>query len=160
MRNWILTLALIATSAAAQSTDVQLGGLKADPSQPVQVTSDQLSIDQKGGTALFTGHVVVTQGTMVMNADKINVTYAEKDKSISAMHAEGDVKLTSGTDAASADQADYAPGDSGLVLSGNVLLTQGGATVAGQKLTLDLKTGLGHMEGRVTTTFTPKAKGG
>jgi lipopolysaccharide export system protein LptA len=45
-------------------------------------------------------------------------------------------------------------------MTGDVLLTQGGATIAGQKLTLDLTTGLGQMEGRVTTTFAPKAKGG
>ena len=40
-------------------------------------------------------------------------------------------------------------------MTGDVLMTQGPAAIKGQKLTIDLKTGTGRMEGGVTTTFTP-----
>ena len=160
MRLAVLILSLLPFAAFADQTGVTLGGLKADPEAAVEVTSDRLSINQKDGFAVFEGQVVVKQGTMELTAAKVEVNYGADGKTIDKMVATGGVQLAAGTDAASADQATYAPGRSGLVMTGNVLLTQGGATIAGQKLDLDLKTGLGQMEGRVTTTFAPKAKGG
>lgn len=160
MRLAVLILGFLPFAAFAQDASVTLGGLKADPEAAVQVTSDRLSVNQKDGLAVFEGAVVVTQGSMRLEAAKIEVTYAADGKSIAAMTASGGVKLAAGSDAAAAEQAVYEPSASALTMSGDVLLTQGGATIAGQKLVLDLKTGLGHMEGRVTTTFAPKAKGG
>ena len=147
-------------AAFAQETAVTLGGLKADPTAEVQVTSDQLSVNQKDGKAVFTGAVVVTQGAMKLEADRIEVLYAEDGQSIAEMKATGHVRMAAGTDAAEAAEAIYRPEDSALVMTGDVLLTQGGATIAGQSLSLDLTTGLGAMEGRVTTTFATKKKGG
>ncbi|MFM2352386.1 MAG: hypothetical protein RL096_867 [Actinomycetota bacterium] len=63
--------------------------------------------------------------------------------------------MTAEGEAASAQNADYAPETGILILQGDVLLTQGTSAIAGQTLTISLKTGLGTMEGRVTTTFTP-----
>ena len=42
-----------------------------------------------------------------------------------------------------------------VVMSGDVLMTQGQVTIKGQTLQINLKTGTGRMEGGVTTTFTP-----
>lgn len=159
MRLSVLFLCLVPMAAAADQTGVSLGGLKADTSAAVEVTSDRLSISQADGRALFDGTVVVVQGTMRLEADKIEVAYAE-DKSIAAMTASGGVRLAAGSDTAEAETAVYRPSDGALTMSGSVRLTQGGATIVGQKLDLDLRTGLGTMEGRVTTTFAPKAKGG
>ena len=58
-------------------------------------------------------------------------------------------------DAAEAQEAVYTIGSGVIVLSGDVLLTQGPSAMAGQKLTINLKDGTGVMEGRVTTTFQP-----
>ena len=44
-----------------------------------------------------------------------------------------------------------------VVMTGDVLLTQGSSALSGQKLSIDLKTGTGIMEGRVSTTFIPAA---
>ncbi|NBZ87346.1 lipopolysaccharide transport periplasmic protein LptA [Stagnihabitans tardus] len=160
MRLAVLILSMLPLAAWAQETGVTLGGLKADPSAAVEVTSDRLSINQKDGLAVFDGSVVVVQGTMRLTAARIEVTYGADGTSIAAMTATGGVQLAAGEDAAQAAEAVYRPGDSALTMTGDVLLTQGGATIAGQKLVMDLRTGLGTMEGRVTTTFAPKAKGG
>ena len=40
-------------------------------------------------------------------------------------------------------------------MTGGVVLTQGAAAIKGQKLSVDLKSGTGRMEGGVTTTFVP-----
>lgn len=159
MRLAVVILCVWPVLAAAQETGVTLGGLKADPQAAVQVTSDSLSVNQKDGLAVFSGTVEVVQGTMRLQAARVEVTYGA-DQAIAMMTATGGVKLAAGQDAASASEAIYRPGEGALTMTGDVLLTQGGATIAGQKLVLDLKTGLGHMEGRVTTTFAPKAKGG
>ena len=141
--------------AGAAGTDIAFAGLKTDTALPVQVTADQLSINQTDGKAVFTGNVVVTQGTMILQAATLQVEYAQDKQSIARMLADGGVKLAAGTEAASAQSAVYSPETGDLVLKGDVLLTQGSSTISGQILTISLKTGLGTMEGRVTTTFTP-----
>lgn len=148
--------ALTLTGAArAAGTDVAFAGLKTDPTLPVQVTADQLSVNQKDGTAIFKGNVVVTQGSMTLAAETVQVQYAADQKSIAKLLADGGVKLAAGTDAASSQTAEYSPETGDLLLTGDVILTQGAAAISGQRLTLSLKTGLGTMDGRVTTTFTP-----
>ena len=57
---------------------------------------------------------------------------------------------------AEAAEAIYTIDSGSLVLSGNVLLTQGKTAISGQKLVIDLKAGSGVMEGRVQTVFQPK----
>lgn len=150
-----LVLMLLPVAAQAAGTDVAFNGLKTDPTLPVQVTADQLSVNQNDGTALFKGNVVVTQGSMTLAAATVQVQYGPDKKTIAKLLADGGVKLVAGTDAASSQTAEYAPETGDLLLTGDVILTQAASAISGQKLTLSLKTGLGTMDGRVTTTFTP-----
>jgi lipopolysaccharide export system protein LptA len=151
---FLLALVLGSMSHAA-GTDVAFSGLKTDTTQPVKITADQLSVNQDDGKAVFSGNVVVTQGAMTLQAATVRIEYSADKKSIARMFAEGGVKLASETDAASAQSAEYAPDSGDLQMTGDVLMTQGSAAMSGQKLSLSLKTGLGTMDGRVTTTFTP-----
>lgn len=151
-------LLMLGSASQAAGTDVAFAGLKTDTTLPVQVTADKLSVNQDDGKAVFTGNVVVTQGAMTLQAATVRIEYSADKKSIAHMYADGGVKLASETDAASAQSAEYAPETGDLLLTGDVLMTQGAAAMSGQKLKLSLKTGLGTMEGRVTTTFTPAPK--
>jgi lipopolysaccharide export system protein LptA len=160
MRLAVLILSFMPLAALADQTGVIMGGLKADPEAAVQVTSDRLSVNQSDGLAVFEGTVVVVQGTMRLEAPRVEVNYTTDGSAIEVMTATGGVLLTAGGDAASSTEAVYQPGTAGLTMTGDVLLTQGTGTIAGQTLFMDLTTGLGQMEGRVTTTFAPKAKGG
>lgn len=157
-RLFAILLLLSPLPVMAAGTDVAFGGLQTDTTLPVKVTADQLSVNQKDGTAIFKGNVIVTQGTMTLQAATVQVLYATDHKSIAKMTAEGGVQLVAGTDAASSSTAEYLPDTGDLTMMGDVLMTQGGAAMSGQSLKLDLKTGLGTMEGRVTTTFTPAPK--
>lgn len=142
--------------AIAQGTDVTFGGLTADTSLPVEVKSDQLSVDQSSGEAIFSGNVVVAQGDMRLSAAKIRVEYADEAGQVERLHAEGGVLLINATDAAEADNAVYTINSGEVVMTGNVLLTQGPAAMSAARLVVNLKTGLGRLEGGVTTTFKPK----
>jgi lipopolysaccharide export system protein LptA len=150
----VLTLALAAAGAEAQQT-IAFGELDQDTTQPVQVTADQLAVNNADGTAIFTGNVVVTQGEMKLAAGEVKVTYGTEQNDIESLIASGGVTVTNLGDAAEAQEAVYTIDSGVIVLSGDVLLTQGPSAMAGQKLTINLKDGTGVMEGRVTTTFQP-----
>lgn len=150
----VLTLTLAAASAGAQQK-IAFGELDQDTTQPVQVTADQLAVNNADGTAVFSGNVIVTQGEMKLAAAEVKVIYGTEQNDIESLTASGGVTVTNLGDAAEAQEAVYTI-DSGLiVLAGDVLLTQGGSAMAGSKLTINLKDGTGVMEGRVTTTFQP-----
>lgn len=152
--SFALYLAL-ALPGLSQDTEVAFGGLKGDPLAPVEMVSDQLMIDQADGTAIFSGNVIVSQGSMKLSADQVRAAYTEAAKTIETITATGNVLLVNAKDAATADSAVYTISTGVVVLTGNVLLTQGPATIAAQSMVIDLKTGKGRMEGRVTTTFQP-----
>lgn len=153
------SLLLSATVAGAEGANVSFGNLKGDPTLPVEVTAESLSVDQGTGSAVFTGNVVVTQGEMKLSADTITVEYGPDKKKIATLHASGNVLLVNATDAAKGDAAVYTIDAGTVVLTGNVLLTQGQAAIRGGELTVDLRTGTGRMSGGVTTTFIPAAGG-
>ena len=140
----------------AQGTSVAFKGLKQDTTLPVEVTADALAVDQSTGLATFTGNVRVAQGSLVMTAGEIRVEYAAEAGKIAKLHASGGVTFANAGDAAEAQDAIYTIDSGSLVLSGNVLLTQGKTAISGQKLVIDLKAGTGVMEGRVQTVFQPK----
>ncbi|RCW88209.1 lipopolysaccharide transport periplasmic protein LptA [Paracoccus lutimaris] len=149
----VLSLALTAAPALAQSTGF---GRAQDTKLPVEVTAEQLSVDQKTGKATFSGKVLIGQGQMRLSADRVTVTYAQGDQSrISALHAEGNVTMVSGEDAAEARVADYDVESGNVVLTGDVLLTQTGNVLAGEKVTVNLETGTANASGRVRSVLQP-----
>lgn len=150
----VLSLSLAAASAEAQQ-EIAFGDLNQDTTLPVQVTADQLAVNNADGTAIFSGNVVVTQGEMKLAAAEVKVTYGSEQNDIETLAASGGVTVTNLGDAAEAREALYTIDSGMIVLTGEVLLTQGPSAMAGQKLTINLKDGTGVMEGRVTTTFQP-----
>ncbi len=150
-----LLCALVPAAVVAQQADIAFGGLKQDTTLPVEVKADSLAVNQADGSATFTGNVLVGQGEMRLSAQTVRVEYGKDGKGIARLHATGKVTLASPTDAAEADEAVYAVDAGSVVMTGNVLLTQGKSAISGKKLTIDLKAGTGHMEGGVSTIFVP-----
>ncbi len=149
----VLFLTFLPFAALSQGTSIALGSAAFDSTQPVEVSADALSVDQATGEAIFDGNVLVVQGTVRMSAGKVTVEYATGDdgaaNGIASLTASGGVTFVTATDAAEAHQAVYSIEDSTVILSGNVLLTQGQTAISGEKLVVDLQAGSGRMEGRV-----------
>jgi len=148
--------------ALAQATEVTFGTMEHDSSQPIEVTSDQLNVDQTAGTALFTGDVFAQQGDLKLWAKEVLVFYVESETEagrIDRIEATGEVVLVLNDEAAEGDNGVYNVRDGIMVMEGNVLLTQGPSTVAGDHLTVHLDTGTGEMEGRVRTMLRPAGAG-
>lgn len=154
----VLALSIgIALSASAQNANVAFGGLKHDSSLPVEITADELTVDQSSGTAVFTGSVVAGQGELRLTAAVVRVEYATQDGEatgqINRLRASGGVTLVNGPEAAESEDAVYLVSAGEIVMTGDVILTQGANALAGEKLTVDLNSGQGRMEGRVRTIF-------
>lgn len=153
----LIALAMLAaTSALAEGTSVAFGGMKADTTLPVAVNADSLVVNQKDGNAVFSGNVLVTQGEMRLTANEIRVEYFADGKGIEKLIATGKVLLVNASDAAEADAAVYTIASGEVVLTGNVLLSQGLTAISAERMVIDLIAGTGRMEGRVSTTFLPE----
>ncbi|WP_085867669.1 lipopolysaccharide transport periplasmic protein LptA [Pseudoruegeria aquimaris] len=153
----MLLAATFAQPAAAQGTQIGFGGFQGDPSKPVDVTADQLEVDQADGAAIFSGNVLVTQGEMTLSADTLRVEYAEAGSDaaggISRLIATGNVVLVNGPDAAEAAEAVYTIATGIVEMQGNVLLTQGPNVISSERMTANLETGTARLDGRVRTTL-------
>ena len=69
----ILAGSLLAASLPAMA-------LTGDTDQPIHIESDQQSLDMQGNIVTFTGNVIVTQGSIKINADKVVVTRPSGEK--------------------------------------------------------------------------------
>ncbi len=155
----LFAVVMISLPAFAQTQEISFNGLRADSTEPVEVTADQLNVNQESGKAVFTGNVLVVQGTLRMTSARIDVFYVEGSKSeIDHLRATGGVTLVSPTQAAEGAEAVYDVPDGTIVMTGNVLLTQGDNVMSGNRLNVNLRTGTGQMQGRVHAIFKPVTK--
>ncbi|WP_347137988.1 lipopolysaccharide transport periplasmic protein LptA [Paracoccus sp. SSK6] len=151
-----LLTALILAAAPAVAQNVSFGGMRADTKAPVEVAADNLSVNQADGSAVFTGNVVIGQGEMRLSADTVTVIYAEGGQSrIRSLDAKGNVTLVSGPDAAEAQAATYDVESGNVTLTGDVVLTQGGNVLTGDKMLVNLGSGTAQVQGRVRSVLQP-----
>lgn len=156
MLRTLLTVLLLTAAGPALAQGVAFGGMRADIAAPVEVSADNLTVDQADGSALFTGNVVIGQGEMRLSADEVTVEYAaEGQERIRSLTAVGNVTLVSGEDAAEAGQAVYDVDAGSVVLTGDVLLTQGRNVLSGDRVTVDLASGSAQVQGRVRSVLQP-----
>ena len=127
--------------------------MKQDTKLPIEVSADSLSVNQKDGTALYTGDVVIGQGEMRLSAQSVLVVYSENSRRIERLEATGGVTLVNGDEAAEAERADYNVQDGTVVMTGDVLLTQGQNALTSQRMVVNLNTGTAQMDGRVRTVL-------
>lgn len=148
-----ITALLALPQLSAAQTNINLGGISADPTAPVEVSADSLSVDQDSGTAVFSGNVVIGQGDLRLNAGQVQVVYAAETGDIAQLRASGGVTFATATEAAEAQTADYDLTAGTLVLQGEVLLTQGASALSADEMKINLTTGSAQMTGRVRTVF-------
>ncbi|MBU1835918.1 MAG: lipopolysaccharide transport periplasmic protein LptA [Alphaproteobacteria bacterium] len=146
-------IALVFAVPATAQTNINLGGIAADPSASVEVTADNLNVDQDTGSAVFSGNVVIGQGDLRLSAPSVQVTYAADSGDITRLQATGGVTFATATEAAEAQSADYNLASGLLTLNGDVLLTQGQSALSADSMVLDLNAGTAQMNGRVRTVF-------
>jgi lipopolysaccharide export system protein LptA len=163
IRRRAAALAAVISLAAALPGQAQVTGLPFgvgdhDPDQPVEISSESLSVDQAANTATFRGSVVVGQGALRLAAEEVLVQYGEGPDGVTRVEfirAAGDVTVTNGAEAAEAQEAVYRVGPGTIEMTGEVIVTQGPNAVSGDRLTIDLAGGVANIEGRVQTIIIP-----
>lgn len=148
-----VVFSLLALPVVAQGTAITLGGLNADPSAPLEITADSLSVDQDTGVAIFTGNVVIGQGDLRLSAGEVRVVYDDTTGEIDSLDITGGVTFVTATEAAESQTASYNLETGQMTLSGDVLVTQGASAIAADRMTVNLETGTARMDGRVRTVF-------
>lgn len=152
-----MLVAWLPLTALAQGTGVSFGSGDHDNSAPVEVSANQMELDQSAGTARFTGDVVIGQDQMRLTGALVDVFYAtEGGGDIERVHAKGGVTLATPEEAAEGQEAIYTVGTGVVVMTGDVVMTQGRNAISGDKLTVQLDDGTGLVEGRVRVIFIPE----
>ena len=144
--------------AAASAQGIGFGQGDFDRSAPVEVSAENLTVDQDTGRAVLTEDVVIIQGDLRLSAREVVVDYATVDgnRRIERLEATGEVLLVAGEDAAEGEYALYTLESGDIVMTGDVVVTQDGeGTVAGDRLEVNLDTGAGTVTGRVRTVLQP-----
>lgn len=152
----LLSFCVLTTPALAQGAQVAFGNTQQNSNLPVEVTSENLNVNQNDGTAIFTGNVVIGQGEMRLSAPRVLVVYLEDQSGIESLNATGGVTLVSGEDAAEARQADYNMQTGMIEMEGDVLLIQGVNALTGDKVFIDTRAGTARVTGRVKTVLNPE----
>jgi lipopolysaccharide export system protein LptA len=86
----------------------------------------------------------------------VRVVYLPDRSGIETLEASGGVTLTSGEDAAEAQDAAYNLGTGMIELRGNVLLVQGTNAISGDTVIVDTNAGTAQVTGRVKTILRPQ----
>ncbi|HDT6545065.1 TPA: lipopolysaccharide ABC transporter substrate-binding protein LptA [Kluyvera ascorbata] len=157
-----LKLALVASLLAANLPAMALTG---DTNQPIHIESDQQSLDMQGNVVTFTGNVVVTQGSIKINADKVVVTRPANQQGKEVIDGYGNPatfyqmqdngKPVKGR----ASKMHYELANDFVVLTGNAYLEQLDSNIKGDKITYLVKEqkmqAFSDKGKRVTTVLVP-----
>jgi lipopolysaccharide export system protein LptA len=151
-----------------------LQGFSQNRDQPVKIQSDALSVRSKDNVATFTGNVHVTQGDTELHSKVLVVYYVDSSKpgpattstmktaslpgsgeqQIRRIEASGGVLVTQKEQNALGDTGVFDMQSNTVTLNGNVVVTRGKDVVRGQRMIVDLNTGVSRIEGgRVDALF-------
>jgi lipopolysaccharide export system protein LptA len=151
-------------------------GFSRNRNQPVKIEATALEVRDRDQTAVFTGNVVVQQGDTELRCRELTVHYeggalatataADKQpvspQRIRRLVASGGVIITSRDQRATGASGVYDLRANTVTLSGDVVLTQGPNVMRGERLVVDLTSGLSRLDaegkarpGRVHGLFVP-----
>ncbi len=146
---FLLAGAAIGFPALAQGlTTSALKGL--DSNSPIDVDADSIDVLDQQNQAIFRGHVMVRQNELSMQANRVTVSYTRsKDNApeVQRLNADGQVRLQTPTENATARYGIYDVEKRLLTLIGDVVLIQGTTRVQGNRLVINLTSGRSTLDG-------------
>ena len=132
----ILATALLSVSFSATA-------LKGDTDQPINIDSGSQSLDMENNVVVFSDNVVITQGSIKINASKVTITRQEgKKETIDASGAPVTFQQTLDNGKpvnGKGNSVHYDLGSEFLTLIGNAELKQLDSFIKAEKITYDVK---------------------
>ena len=157
-------VAFAGASALAQSSVPNaVQGFSQNRDKPVQIEATTLEVREKDKVATFSGAVKVVQGDTTMRCKSLVVFYEQGNEttgvktaqpgpggkqSVKRLEAKGGVIVTQKDQTATGDTATFDMHANTITLIGNVTVTQGPNVISGERLVVDLTTGVSKVEGR------------
>src|SRR3984957_8778607 len=177
-----MALAMVTGRAGAQSavTGVPnaMQGFSQNRDQPIQIESATLEMRDKKKEATFSGNVKVIQGDTTMTSKTLVVFYESSSapaaiqsatpgpggaSSIKRLEARGNVVVTQKDQIVTGETAVFDTKTNLVTMLGGVVLTQGKNVLRGDRLMVDMTTGVSRVEsdsGRVQGLFQSSGQGG
>ena len=158
----VILSGLLSSISMGQSVTKPDTGFKFDNSLPLTITSSQLNVETGVGKATFIGDVVAKQGDLILSAEELVVEYEMKNKRMTSVMkkliANINVTLVSEEQNAEAKKMIYDMKTEKIIMTGNVIVTEGANATSGDKLTINLISGSRKMEGNVRTVIISEDK--
>jgi lipopolysaccharide export system protein LptA len=156
------------TQVASQGPPNALQGFSQNRDQPVKIEATTLEVREKDKQATFSGSVHVTQGDTDLKCKSLVVFYDQDDKSkdaaankttmkaatpgpggqqaIKRLEAKGGVIVTQKEQTATGENGVFDMKTNTVTLHGNVVMTQGQNILRGDRLVVDLTSGVSRVE--------------
>jgi lipopolysaccharide export system protein LptA len=156
----MLACALAATAqpaGQAQQGQSSMQGFSMNRDQPVRIESNSLEVRDKIRQATFIGDVKLTQGETTLKCRTLVVFYEDtpakkgapaapqakgSGQQIKRAEAKGDVFVTQKDQTASGENGVFDLKSNTVTMTGNVVVTQGAAVMRGERMVVDLNTGV------------------
>jgi lipopolysaccharide export system protein LptA len=162
----VLALVTVASGAGAQlaapgTVPNALQGFSQNRGQPVQIEAASLEVRDKDKVATFSGNVKVVQGDTTMRCKSLVVYYDGQagaatmkaatpgpggKQQISRLEARGGVSVTQKEHTATGDIGLFDMRANTVTLQGNVVVSQGPNVMRGDRLVVDLTTGVSRVD--------------
>ncbi len=127
---------------------------------PVNYAADRIELQDKQNRVVLSGNVDITQADLTMRAERTTVAYTDTGSlQIQRIDATGGVVVTRGTERASGDVAVYDFNRKIITMVGNVALRRAADTLNGERLVIDLTTGISNIDGHSGGAGSGKAGG-
>ena len=167
------TLSIVVLMFTALSMAAVAAAQRHNENAPINFGSDRIELQDKANRAVLSGNVSVRQDDMTLTSDRMTVAYTGQvvggNPQVSRLDAAGDVVVKRPSQTARSNYAIYDLNRRTITMLGGVSLTQGGNTVNGGRLTINLDNsravidgsavgsssgaGTERTNGRVTGTF-------
>jgi lipopolysaccharide export system protein LptA len=155
---------IAASAAAAQTGNVPnaVQGFASNRNQPVNIEAASLEYRDKAKVATFLGNVRLVQGDTVLRCKTLVVWYeqdggtptggpiqdgADATQQFKRLEAKGSVVVTQKNQTVTGDNAVFENRSNTVLVTGNVVITQGQCVLHGERLVVDLLTGDSRLEG-------------
>ena len=103
-----------------------------DAGEPVEIRADRFSVDVRAGTGVFDGSVEVTQGTLALMCEHLEVAYDRETDEIRSVTASGGVEIRQGERLGRGEEAVFDRAAGAVELRGSPYLEEGNVRLRGQ----------------------------
>ena len=156
----VASFGAVAYAQASKGPPNAVQGFSKNRDKPVQIEAATLEVRDKDRMATFSGNVHVVQGDTTMRCKVLVVHYDSKtpggmksatpgpggQQQISRLEAKGGVVVTQADQTATGDTGNFDMRTNTITLLGNVVVSQGGNVVRGERLVVDMTTGVSKVD--------------